>query len=223
MTRKKPITLVLVDDHQLILEGLKATLTGLDDVRVIGEAADGEEALQVVAKKKPNLVLMDINLPKMNGIEATRQILRRFPATKVLILSMHESVEYVRQIVGSGASGYLLKDASRERLVDAIRKVAEGETAFSARVAKILLGEGPERSSSSASGTGKPRRKSLSAREREILVLIADGLSSKEIANLLKLSVRTVQTHREHIMRKLDIHSASGLTKYVYEHRLRSR
>jgi two-component system nitrate/nitrite response regulator NarL len=203
------IRLLLVDDHPVVRRGLSSCLALSEQVQVIGEAVDGREAIQKAKDLTPDIVLMDIDMPQINGLTATEMMRRENPNLKVLILSMHHHPEYVLRILQSGARGYVLKEASPEELLRAIETVHKGETFFSSDVARIALNQfvqGP--------GEG-PRATQLSNRESEVLVAIAEGLSNKEIACRLGVGVRTVETHRERIMRKLNIHSVAGLTKFA--------
>jgi two-component system, NarL family, nitrate/nitrite response regulator NarL len=203
------IRVLLVDDHPIVRKGLSSCLSINDHIAVIGEAADGQEAIRKAKELSPDVVLMDIDMPRMNGLSATETLRREKPDAKVLILSMHRHPEYVVRILQSGARGYVLKEAAPEELVGAIQSVEAGHTFFSPDIARLALNQfvhGP--------GEG-PHPAQLSNREREVLVSIAEGLSNKEIATRLGVGVRTVETHRERIMRKLDIHSVAGLTKFA--------
>jgi two-component system nitrate/nitrite response regulator NarL len=205
----QPIRVLLVDDHPVVRRGLSSCLSSQDQVLVVGEAADGQEGIRKAKELSPDVVLMDIDMPQMNGLSATEVLRRDSPNIKVLILSMHRHPEYVVRILQCGARGYVLKEASPEELVGAIRSVQAGETVFSPEIARLALNQFVQ-------GTGEgPHPSQLSNREREVLVTIAEGLSNKEIASRLGVGVRTVETHRERIMRKLNIHSVAGLTKFA--------
>jgi DNA-binding NarL/FixJ family response regulator len=200
---------LLVDDHPVVRRGLASCLAVHQHVMIVGEAADGREALAKAKQLSPDIVLMDIDMPQINGLSATEMLRRENPNLKVLILSMHHHPEYVLRILQSGARGYVLKEASPDELLRAIEAVHSGQTFFSSEVARVALNQfvhGP--------GEG-PQPGQLSNREREVLVAIAEGLSNKEIACRLGVGVRTVETHRERIMRKLNIHSVAGLTKFA--------
>ncbi len=204
------VRILLADDHRILLDGLAALLAQEPDFEVIGVASDGKEAVDKAHAQKPDVVVMDISMPGLNGVDATRQITAKLPGVKVLCLSAHTEPRFVEAMLEAEASGYLLKDYSHENLVRAIRHVIAGEVYICPRVGyavvRALRAERPH-----AVSTLQP----LSEREREILQLIAEGYSTKEIAGRLHLSIKTVGTHREHLMEKLDIHSVAGLTKYA--------
>ncbi len=196
----------------MVLEGIKSRLSAHDDLEVVGEAADGQEALRKAKELRPDLVLMDISMPKMTGLEAVTLLRKRVPDSKIVILTMHDNREYIARMIRLGARGYLLKDTSPAELIRAIKLIHAGEVFFSPAVSRVLLDEladGKKGQSLSAKAA------ELSEREREVLVLIADGRSNKEIAARLGVGVRTVETHRERIMRKLDIRTVAGLTKFA--------
>jgi two-component system nitrate/nitrite response regulator NarL len=206
---KKQIRLLIVDDHPVVRKGITACLTQNAKLQVIGEAANGTDALTKARELRPDIILMDIDLPEKNGLVVTETIRKELPQIKVLILSMHTNTDYVLRIVQSGASGYVLKGGSTEDLVRAIETVNSGDSYFSPEVARTALNQFV-RGSSNGGGLAV-----LTAREREVLIHIADGLSNKEIASQLGVGVRTVETHRERIMKKLGIHSVAGLTKFA--------
>ncbi len=210
--RPRKIKLLLVDDHPIVLEGIKSHLAAQDDLEVVGEAATGQEAIAKARHLRPDVILMDISMPLMNGIEAMNTLRRQVPKAKVLALTMHENREYIRQMVQLGARGYLLKDTSPAELVRAIKLVHAGEVFFSPGASRVLLDEmvSPQEKKGQL-----PTPAALSDREREVLVLIAEGHGNKAIANRLGIGVRTIETHRERIMRKLGIHSIAGLTRYA--------
>ena len=196
----------------MVLEGIKSRLSAQDDLEVVGEAADGQEALRKAKELRPDLVLMDISMPKMTGLEAVTLLRKRVPDSKIVILTMHDNREYIARMIRLGARGYLLKDTSPAELIRAIKLIHAGEVFFSPAVSRVLLDEladGKKGQSLSAKAA------ELSEREREVLVLIADGRSNKEIAARLGVGVRTVETHRERIMRKLNIRTVAGLTKFA--------
>lgn len=196
------IRLLLVDDHQLVRDGLKARLGDLADIVVVGEAANAQDALAAAERLQPDLALVDVGLPGMNGIELTSTFATRFPALRVLILSMYDSRGYVQSAMRAGARGYVLKDAPSAEIIAAIRAVAAGGVYFSSALTPALSGP-PEESSL------------LTEREKEVLILIAQGASNKRVAQKLDVSVRTVETHRLNLRRKLGIETAAGLANYA--------
>lgn len=207
--KPRKIKLLLVDDHPIVRDGLKSHLVEQPEFTVVGEAENGQEALRKARLLIPDVILMDITMPHMNGLEATAQLRKQVPDAKILILTMHDSREYIAQIVRLGARGYLLKDASPAELVQAIKTVHAGEVHFSPAVSRLLVQE--------MVAGGKPGSEApvLTDREREVLSLIAEGLLNKQIADRLGIGTRTIETHRERIMRKLEIHTVAGLTKYA--------
>lgn len=211
MTEQQTIRVLLVDDHPLVLDGIRARLENVDGIEVVGEANNGLEALDRARDLNPAVVLMDVSMPVMNGLEATLKFQQDFPAVKVLILSMHDNKEYILQLMQSGASGYILKDVSSDELIKAIETVFQGNTYFSQGASQTLF--------NSFEG-GKQQTQNLTNREETVLRLLAQGNSNKGIANELKISVRTVETHRQNIKNKLDIQTAAGLAKYAIEHNL---
>jgi DNA-binding NarL/FixJ family response regulator len=209
----KRITVLLAEDHTVVREGFRKMLEMEDDLVVIGEAQTGREAVALVKKLRPAVVLMDIAMPLMNGLEATRQVLKVVPATKVLILSAHSDDAYVQEAASAGAKGFLLKQTSSHEVCRAIREVQKGNTFFSPSVSKRrdhLNSQSPGRG-------GKPNKKGgqLTSREMEVLQLIAEGKANKETASELGIGIKTVEKHREHLMEKLDIHDTAGLTRYA--------
>ena len=209
----KKITVLLADDHTIVREGFRKMLELETEIEIVGEAQDGRQALAMVKKLKPAVVLMDIAMPLLNGIEATRQILKDVPATKILMLSAHSDDAYVSAAVESGAMGFLLKQTSAHEVWRAIREIAAGKTFFTASVAKHF-----NRLNSLLPGrTGKLNAKiaQLTSREMEVLQLIAEGKANKETAAELGIGLKTVEKHREHLMTKLDIHDTAGLTRYA--------
>ena len=210
LKKDKPskIRLLLVDDHPLVLDGIKSHLCAQPEFEVVGDASNGQDALRKAKLTLPDVILMDISMPHMNGLEAIGHLRKQVPNAKVLILTMHESKEYIAQVVRSGARGYLLKDSAPAELVGAIKAVHNGEVYFSPTVSRMLVQE-------MSDGTRGPDQQPLTDREREVLSLIAEGLLNKQIADRLGIGVRTIETHRERIMRKLDIHTVAGLTKYA--------
>jgi two-component system nitrate/nitrite response regulator NarL len=206
---KKKIRILLVDDHPVVRKGLVSCLASKENLKVVGEASNGAEALKLVQELQPDIVLMDVSMPGMDGLEVTEALRKDAPQTRVLVLSMQSNRDPVLRLIKAGARGYVLKDAPTEELVNAIETVHAGEAYFSKPVAQIALNQ-----YISDADESKPVAK-LSEREREVLALIAEGKSNKEIAMQLGIGVRTTETHRERIMRKLDIHSVAGLTKFA--------
>ena len=210
------IRLLLADDHPIVLDGIRSHLRAQPEFEIVGQAANGHEAVQKAKALLPDVVLMDITMPQMNGLEATSHLRKEVPGTKVLILTMHDSKEYISQMIRMGARGYLLKDGSPAELVRAIKAVHAGEVVFASSVSKVLA----EVMVNGRRSIEPPP--SLTCREREVLTHIAEGLLNKQIADKLGIGVRTIETHRERIMRKLEIHTVAGLTKYAIQEGLTS-
>jgi DNA-binding NarL/FixJ family response regulator len=209
----KRITILLAEDHMIVREGFRKMLELEVDLEVVGEAQDGRQAVAMVKKLRPAVVLMDIAMPRLNGLEATRQVLKAVPATKVLMLSAHSDDAYVKDATDSGAMGFLLKQTSAHVVCEAIREVQKGNTFFSPSVAKRLHEH--DRKSPDRAGVPRSRNARLSSREMEVLQLIAEGKANKETAAELDISVKTVEKHRENLMAKLNIHDTAGLTRYA--------
>ena len=207
------ITVLLAEDHQVVREGFRSLLEHESDLEVVGEAETGREAVQLTRKLKPAVVVMDIAMPLLNGLEATRQIRKEFPATKVLILSAHGDDAYVEQVTTLGAAGFLLKQTSSHILATAIREVQKGNTFFSPAVAKRL--SVPNRNRHGRAEQVQKKTNRLSSREVEVLQLIAEGRPNKQVAAELGVSFKTVDKHRQNLMTKLDIHDVAGLTRYA--------
>lgn len=205
------IKVLLVDDHRIMLEGLKAILANHRGIEVVGEASDGREAVRLALELKPDIVIMDLSMPGMNGIEATREITEQLPSTKVLALSMHDDKRFISRALRHGASGYILKESAMTELVEAIKSLMIHKTYLSPQIADVVLSDYKsqliEREYAADS--------MLSNREREVLQLFAEGHSTKEIAGALNLSVKTIETHRSQIMTKLDMHSIAELVKFA--------
>ena len=205
-----PLRVVLADDHALVRAGIRSLLEKMLDVEVVGEASDGREALAQVNVHRPDVLLMDIAMTGMSGLEAAAQIKKDFPAVKVIILSMHANEEYVMQAVRAGAAGYLLKDAATAELDLALKAAIRGETYLSPAISSCVI-----ESYRSRVGGGPAPAGTLTPRQREILQLVAQGQSTKEIAFALNISAKTVETHRAQLMDRLGIHDVAGLVKYA--------
>jgi DNA-binding NarL/FixJ family response regulator len=213
------IRVLIADDHKIMLAGLRSILEKQTDFEVVGEADNGRKAVQMAQEKKPDVVVMDVSMPDLNGIEATKQIIESLPETRVIALSMHSDKRFVMGMLRAGASGYLLKDCASQELANAIVQVARGKKYLSPEITGVvindfLLGDSSEEVAIAAS--------QLSPREREVLQLIAEGWSTKQIASHLYVSIKTIETHRRQIMKKLDLHSIADLTKYAIREGLTS-
>jgi two-component system, NarL family, response regulator NreC len=211
------LRLLLGDDHALLRLGLKKILEERPEWQVIAEAGDGRTAVRLALELSPDVVILDIGMPMLNGIEATKQIIRRQPNCGILILSMHADEAYVTQALRAGAKGYLLKDSAGTDLIRAVAAVATGKSFFSPAVAKVMLDDYVQRL---AEKGVDDRYDLLSEREREILQLVAEGHSSKAVAELLSISPATVETHRAHILQKLDVHSTAELVLFAVRRRI---
>jgi len=212
--------IILCDDHKIVREGLRALLAKQPGMEVIAEAEDGRSTLELVRNLKPDIVVMDVSMPDLNGIEATRQILAEAPNVRVLALSMHSDRRFVTGMLSAGASGYLLKDCAFEELTRAVRAVLSGQTYLSPGIAGVVVKDYVQRISGQAGPPTPPS--TLTAREREVLQLLAEGHNTKEIAGLLNVSTKTVETHRTQIMAKLNLRSVAELTKYAIREGLTS-
>ena len=211
---EKRVSVLLADDHAILRDGIRALLSDESDLVVVGEAEDGRLAVEQTRALRPDVVVMDIGMPLLNGLEATRQIRREHPQTRVLILTMHQNEEYLSQVLAAGASGYVLKQAAGRELVDAIREVARGGAFFSPSMARTLADLYLESLEAEA---GHDPYEELTAREREVLQLVAEGFTNRRIAEMLNLSIKTVKTHRLHLMQKLDLHDRTDLIKYAFQ------
>ncbi|HUJ79218.1 MAG TPA: response regulator transcription factor [Nitrospiria bacterium] len=205
-----PIRILVADDHELVRAGFRSLLQALDGVEVVAEADDGLRAVELVRTHRPNLVLMDIAMRGLNGLEATSRIVKEFPQVRVIILSMHKAEEYVLQALRNGASGYLLKNATPAELELAVRTVSRGDTYLTPAISRQVIEGYVQRLA-----PGETSADLLTPRQREILQLIAEGLTTKSIADRLHVSVKTVETHRGHLMKRLNIHDVPGLVRYA--------
>lgn len=209
------IRILLAEDHTIVRKGLCALLEDAPDIEVIAEASDGRDAVLKVELMRPHVVLMDISMPLLSGLEATRQIVERFPKVRILILTVHSTEEYILQTLRAGASGYLLKEAAPTELIRAIQLVHDGKAYLSPTISTRVIRDYVEKADMLSLNSSYDR---LTNREREVLQLIAEGYSVKEIATHLALSEKTIRAHRSHLMDKLDIHSTAALTLYALRH-----
>ena len=212
--RKKPYRIVIAEDHRILREGLRSLISSNPDFEVVGEAEDGRDAIRCVDELKPDLVLMDLSMPKMNGLDAIAEVKNRCPDTKLLVLTVHKAEEYVFESLKAGADGYLLKDATHAELMLAIENVLDGKPYLSPGISGRLVegylkGRKPLKSELSL--------EILTQRERQVLKMIGEGHKNKEIADYLCISRKTVEKHRANLMKKLDLHSASALTAFAIE------
>jgi DNA-binding NarL/FixJ family response regulator len=215
----KPVRVLLADDHNLVRAGMSALLASDPDIEVVAEAQNGREVRALVETRKPDVVLMDISMPELNGLDATAQLVGEFPKLRVIILSMHATEGYVLKALRAGASGYLLKGAATPELAQAIKAVARGETYLSSAVSKHVVdaykrGDSGEFKSADESSRVET---ALTPRQREVLQLIAEGYSTKEIAEKLNISVKTAKTHRTELMRRLNLHDVASLVRYAMQ------
>jgi DNA-binding NarL/FixJ family response regulator len=209
----KQISVLLAEDHTIVRQGLRLLVEADGDIGIVGEAKTGREAVQMTRELLPEVIVMDIAMPLLNGLEATRQILKAFPGTKILILSAHSDPEYVEQVVKAGALGYLVKQSSGDVLAKAIHELHNGKTFFTPLIAKCLKNEFQK--STDGVGLRKKSNTQLTSREAELLQLIAEGHVNKQIASELGISIKTVEKHRQHLMEKLNIHDIAGLTRFA--------
>ncbi len=209
--------ILIVDDHSVVRSGVRALLKSSPAYRVVAEAADGEEAVTLAKRHKPDIVMMDISMPKMNGIEATRVLRREVPPAKIIILTVHEDEEYVYQMLKAGASGYVLKSAGKKEIFAAIDSALSGERFFSPGVSRLIIDGFIHRDDNEEDRATVHRSFELTKREVEILRYIAQGFTNRKIAERLFLSVRTVNTHRTNLMQKLDLHDTARLVRFAIE------
>jgi two-component system response regulator NreC len=212
--------IVIAEDHTILREGLCTLLSSQEDLQVVGEAGDGREAIRLVENLTPDLILTDLSMPKMNGVEAIREIRKRIPQTKILALTVHKTEEFILEVLQAGADGYIPKDASSNELMMAIRSVLMGKRYLCPSVSKVVIEGYLESRRTTKVSTPWD---TLTKREREILKLIAEGHKNKEVADYLYISVKTVEKHRANLMKKLDLHSAAALTAYAMERGLVTR
>jgi DNA-binding NarL/FixJ family response regulator len=212
------LKVLLADDHEIVRRGLRSILETQRDCEVVGEAADGRQAVALVKELNPDIVILDISMPSLNGLEATRQILKIRPQTKVLILTVHEADPLIRDVLDAGARGYILKTDAGRDLVSAVESLRRNKTFFTSRVSQMILDGFLKGDSRPADSVGGGIR--LTPRQREIVQLLAEGKSSKEVAVALDLSVKTAETHRANIMRKLDCHSVSEVVRYAIRNKI---
>jgi DNA-binding NarL/FixJ family response regulator len=212
------LRLLIADDHEIVRKGFRAILEAQPECEVVGEAADGRRAVEMVKELKPDIVVLDISMPSLNGLEATKQILKTRPQTKILVLTMHESDSLIREVLDAGARGYILKTDAGRDLVSAVDALRRNKTFFTSRVAQMIL-DGYLKGDVQPEETEKARDR-LTPRQREIVQLLAEGKSSKEVAVALGLSVKTAETHRANIMRKLDCHSVSEVVRYAIRNKI---
>lgn len=210
---ERRISVLLVEDHMVVREGLRALLEAKGDIQVVAEAATGRQAVELTKKLRPAVVVMDISMPRLNGLEATRQILKAVPGTRVIILSAHGEDAYIEQVATLGAAGYLIKQTSAHELARAVREVQKGHTFFSPAIARRL--RKPSEPFPKPGGRTPLKGVTLSPREVEVLQLIAEGLANKQIAGELGVSVKTIEKHRQRVMGKLNIHDTAGLTRHA--------
>ena len=204
------IKVLLAEDHTIVRQGLRSLLDGETEIEVVGEAEDGRQAIEQAQRLLPDVVLMDITMPVLNGLEATRQIKKLFPQVKVLVLTVHSTEEYIFQILRAGASGYVVKQAAVSELVQAIQTVYQGDSFLSSSISRRVVEEYGRRAEAM-----EDKHDKLTDREREVLQLVAEGRTNREIAQLLHVTVKTVEAHRKHVMDKLSLHSTAELTRYA--------
>jgi len=206
------IRILVADDHEIVRRGLRALLDAQPEWEVVGEAVSGREAVEKARQLTPDVAIIDVGMPELNGLEATRQILKALPQTEILILTMHESEQIVREVLDAGARGYVLKSDAGKDLVAAVEALCQHRTFFSSKISEMLLRSyiRPTRSEQPETTRGR-----LTAREREIVQLLAEGKSNKEVANALNISIKTAETHRTNIMNKLDLRSITELVRYA--------
>jgi DNA-binding NarL/FixJ family response regulator len=208
-----PIRILVADDHEVVRHGIRRMIEGQPGWEICAEAADGRQAVEAAERTRPDVAILDIGMPELNGLDAARQILKASPRTEVLILTMHQSEQLVREVVSAGARGYVLKSDAGRTLVAAIEALRSRKPFLTSRVSEIVLEAYRDRSREAAAAPAPPRI--LTAREREVVQLLAEGCSNKDVARRLGISIKTAETHRSNIMRKLDLHSVTELVRYA--------
>ena len=216
----KKIKLILVDDHQLVRDGIKALLHGTEDIEIIGEASCGKELFELLKTQKPDLLIIDISLPEISGIEITRKICNDFPGIRVLMLSMYNSEDFILNSIKAGAKGYLPKNTSRNELLEAIYAIHSGEDFFSESVSKLMLKSYVRMATEDDEKSPEKSNLALTSREIEVLKLYVEGFINKEISDKLDISIRTVETHKNHIMRKLELKSTVEMVKFAIRNKI---
>lgn len=213
----KPTRVLLADDHALVRAGFRSLVEGIKGVRVVAEAKDGREALRLIRQHRPDIALLDIAMPLMNGLDALAQINREFPRVRVVMLSMYEDEEYVHAAKKSGAAGYLLKSAEQAEFQKCVRAVASGQTYFDPQISKGAFSPDAGRGEASVIQADESPFGKLTLRQRQVLQLIAEGHTNREIAGIMEIDVKTVETHRTNLMRRLNIHDVANLTRYALQ------
>ena len=216
----KRVKILIADDHAVVRSGLRVLLHSFPDFSVVGEASDGEQAIRLAQERKPDVILMDISMPVLDGIEATKRIMEQQPDARVIILSVHEDEEYVRQILSAGARGFVLKNAGRKEIAEAVRSAYAGERFFSPGISKLIIEGFIKRDKEQLQAQEQLQthsKQQLTKREIEVLQYIAQGFTNRKIAEALFLSIRTINTHRTNLMQKLDIHDTARLVRYAIE------
>lgn len=208
MTKQKELNIIIADDHKIVIDGLKSLLIGQTHIKIVGEAANGKEALDLIANNKVDIAVLDINMPIMNGVEATRIIKKQYPETKVLILTMHDGGEFIHELMEIGANGYILKNRGMEELVDALETIISGEEYIKGQVLNTLL---------KAVRKPKPKTVQFTKREKDVLRLIVDEHTTSEISAKLNIANSTVETHRRNLIEKTGVKSSLGLVRYAIE------
>lgn len=215
---KKPLRILIADDHGVVRQGVRTILEAESGWSVVAEAGNGLDAVRQAREMKPAIALLDISMPQLNGLEATRQILKELPETQVLILTMHESDELIREVLSAGARGYVLKTDAQRDLVSAVRSLSEHRPFFTSKVAEMVLEGFRQRGSAAKTKVAASER--LTSRERQIVQMLAEGKTSKEVATALDISIKTADTHRANIMRKLDLHTIADVVRYAIRNKL---